>query len=78
MSVLEDLADTLARDTIAAASELGDDDIIAQVAKQLAASSSTMEEAFMTSIRIRLSERRARRFLEAQLAAVRENDKAEA
>lgn len=67
MGVLEDLADKLAADAIAAAEELGSDDILNEVAKQLGATSTTMEETYLTSIRIRLSERRARRFLEAQL-----------
>ncbi|NDR55810.1 hypothetical protein [Aliiruegeria sabulilitoris] len=68
MGVLEDLADTLAKDAIEASEKLGDEDIITQVAKQLGATSTTMEETYLTSIRIRLSERRARRFLEARLA----------
>lgn len=68
MAILDELADALARDTIKHAAELGDeDDVIRAVAKQLGASSTTMEEAFMTSIRVRLAERRARRFLEAQV-----------
>jgi hypothetical protein len=46
------------------ANELGNDDIIYETAKVLVATSSTMEEAYMTSIRVRLAERRARRFLE--------------
>ena len=57
MRVVEELADNLAN-------ELGNDDIIYETAKVLVATSSTMEEAYMTSIRVRLAERRARRFLE--------------
>lgn len=67
MGVLDDLADALARDAIAAAEKLGDEGIIRQVGDQLAASSSTMQEAYLTSIRIRLAEQRARKFLETQL-----------
>lgn len=67
MGVLEDLADALAKDAIDAAEKFGSDDIITEVAKQLGATSTTMEENYRTSIRIRLSERRARRFLEARL-----------
>jgi len=69
MGVLEDLADALARDTIEAMADLGDDTLIEEVAKQLAATSSTMEEAFMTSIRVRLSEQRARAYLERRKTA---------
>ena len=57
MRVVEELADNLAN-------ELGNDDIIYEAAKVLVATSSTMEEAYMTSIRVCLAERRARRFLE--------------
>lgn len=67
MSVTEDLADALARDAIAAADKLGDDKIIRQIGDQLGASSSTMQEAYLTAIRIRTAEKRARLFLEAQL-----------
>lgn len=67
MSVLEDLADALAKDVITAANELGDDKLIEEIGKQLAASSSTMQEAYMTSIRMRTSEKRARAFLKARL-----------
>ena len=64
MRVVEGLADNLANDAIELANELGNDDIIYETAKVLVATSSTMEEAYMTSIRVRLAERRARRFLE--------------
>lgn len=67
MGVLEDLADALARDTLDAAEKLGDEDLVTEVAKQLGATSTTMEETYLTSIRIRSSERRARRFLESKL-----------
>jgi hypothetical protein len=61
--VLTELADALAADTIKAMDTLGDDRLHEEVAKVLGASSQTSEEAFMTSIRIRLAERRARAFL---------------
>ena len=64
MRVVEELADNLAKDAIELANKLGNDDIIYEMAKVLVATSSTMEEAYMTSIRVRLAERRARRFLE--------------
>ncbi|WP_371038983.1 MULTISPECIES: hypothetical protein [unclassified Rhodosalinus] len=68
MGVAEDLADALARDVIAAAEELGDDTVIDEVAKALGQSSTTTEEAFMTSVRVRIAERRARRVLEKAVA----------
>ena len=64
MRVVEELADNLAKDAIEPANKLGNDDIIYETAKVLVATSSTMEEADMTSIRVRLAEQRARRFLE--------------
>lgn len=63
MRVVEELADNLAKDAIELANKLGNDDVIYDTAKVLVATSSTMEEASMTSIRVRLAERRARRFL---------------
>ena len=68
MGVTEDLADGLARDTIAAMDKLKDENLITQVAKQLAATSTTAEEAYMTSIRVRLAERRARLYLKKRVA----------
>ncbi|MDA7425987.1 hypothetical protein [Thalassococcus lentus] len=67
--VLEDLADKLAADTIKAMDALGDDRLYEQVAKVLGASSQTSEEAYLTSIRIRLAERRARVFLNDHVKA---------
>ena len=64
MRVVEELADNLAKDAIELAKKLGNDDVISETAKVLVATSSTMEEAYMTSIRVRLAKRRARRFLE--------------
>lgn len=68
MGVIEDLADALARDVIAAAEELGDEQLIAEIASVLGASSPTTQEAFMTSVRVRLAERRARRVLAERLS----------
>ncbi len=67
MGIAEDLADALARDTIEAAEALNDDLLIEQVAKQIGASSQTTQEAFMTAVRVRLAEKRARKFLEGRL-----------
>lgn len=70
MGVLEDLADELARDALKAAEDLEDETLVMDVAKQLGATSTTMEETYLTSIRIRQSEIRARRFLEARLKSI--------
>jgi hypothetical protein len=71
MSVVQDLADQLAEDVLAAEAELNDDRFYEKIAKVLMAASPTFQEAFMTSIRVRLAERRGREFLEKALAAKR-------
>ena len=76
MSFVNELADKLAEDTFKAMKELGDDRFYMEVAKELAASSTTLEEAFLTEMRVRLSEATARRFLNAKLAEARGGPKA--
>ncbi|SNR96864.1 hypothetical protein [Antarctobacter heliothermus] len=63
MSVVDELADKLARDTIKAMDVLGDENLPDQVAAVLGASSPSSEEIFRAAVRIRLAERRARNFL---------------
>jgi len=65
MGVADDLADALAKDAIASA--IGNDDVIYETAKILEATSATMQESYMTSVRVRLAERRAREFLAEKL-----------
>jgi hypothetical protein len=71
MSVIQELADRLAEDVLAAETELDDDRFYEKIAKVLMAASPTFQEAFMTSVRVRLAERRGRQFLEQALAAKR-------
>ncbi|WP_374645419.1 hypothetical protein [Tabrizicola sp.] len=71
MTKLQDLADQLAEDVLAAEAELDDDRFYEKVAKVLMAASPTFQEAYITSIRVRLAERRGREFLEKALAAKR-------
>ena len=71
MSALQLLADKLADDVLAAEVELGDDRFYEKVAQVLMAASPTFQEAYITSIRVRLAERRGRVFLERALAAKR-------
>lgn len=68
MSITEDIADRLAQEAIAAAEQLGDDTLIAEVAKVIGAGSTTTQEAFMTAIRVRIAEKRARKFIQDQVA----------
>ena len=71
MATLQEMADQLADDVLAAEEELGDDRFYEKVAKVLMAASPTFQEAYMTSIRVRLAERRGRDFLNQALAAKR-------
>lgn len=71
MSALQLMADKLADDVLAAEAELGDDRFYEKVAQVLMAASPTFQEAYITSIRVRLAERRGRAFLERALAEKR-------
>ena len=62
MSLAEDLADKLAEDTFKIMQASGDDRFFMEVAA-IIGSSTTLEEAFLTSIRVRMAEQRARAFL---------------
>ena len=68
MGVTEDLADALACDVLEAGEKLGDDTLIDAGAKALGTSSSVTQDAFMTSIRVRTAEARARKLLRERLA----------
>jgi hypothetical protein len=76
MSFIQDLADALARDVIESQDELQNDRFYEQVGRVLMEASPTLNEAFMTSIRIRLAEQRGRQFLERALNAKRGGEKA--
>jgi hypothetical protein len=76
MGVIEDLGDELAVETLKAMEELGNDRFYNDVAKVVGASSPTLQEAFLTSMRIRLAALRGTKFIEATLKARREGGKA--
>jgi|TARA_B110000977_G_scaffold191084_1_gene262732 hypothetical protein len=63
MALTEDMADEIAQLALADEKRSGDETIIAQVAEILGASSQTLQEAFLTSDRVRRAERRARELL---------------
>ncbi|MFP7571531.1 hypothetical protein [Marivita sp. S2033] len=67
MSKVEDLAEKLADDTLKAMKHLDDDRFFMEVAAELGAASTTLEEAFLTAIRVRLAERRASAFIRARV-----------
>jgi len=71
MDTVERLAAKLADDTMKAMHETGDDRLFVQVGEVLAAASQTLEEAFLTEMRVRLAEISAREFLTRKVAQAR-------
>ncbi len=63
MGIVEDLADELAKDALKAADEHGDDMVVDRVSEILGADSITTQEAFLTAVRVRKADRRARVYL---------------
>lgn len=70
------LASKLAEDTMKVMDETGDDRFFVEVGELLGASSQTLEEAFLTEIRVRLAERKARQFVIKRLSDHRAKTKA--
>ncbi len=68
MGVTEDLADALAQDALRLAEETGDDTLINDISNVLGASSTTAQEAFLTSVRVRRANNRARELLAERAA----------
>ncbi|MEY8839357.1 hypothetical protein AB9K41_10050 [Cribrihabitans sp. XS_ASV171] len=60
---IETLAAKLAEDTMKVMDQTGEDRLYVEVGNVLAAASQSLEEAYLTEIRVRLAERTARRFL---------------
>lgn len=60
MDLLEQVADKLAQDVLEAVRITGNDALVDEIKKTIGASSTTLEEAFMTAVRIRRAEGRAR------------------
>jgi hypothetical protein len=71
MSIVEDLGDGLAKATLEAMDHIEDERFYDQVSRVIGASSPTLQEAFMTAIRVRLAERRGREFIAKALAAAK-------
>jgi len=68
---LDDTADELAKLAIADEARSGDEAIIAQIAEVLGASSQTLQEAFLTQVRVRKAEARARTMLAERAKAAK-------
>lgn len=75
MEYLEQVADKLAMEALEAELESGDEDLINHLMKTIGASSTTLEEAFLTAVRIRRAEGRARELLTAKMTSFRAKNK---
>lgn len=63
MGVIEDAADKLAVESLTIINATGDDAFIQKVADAIGSSSQTMEEAYLTAVRVRRAEQRAHELL---------------
>ncbi|KUJ86136.1 hypothetical protein AVO45_04000 [Ruegeria marisrubri] len=75
-NTLDTLAAKLAEDTLKVMDETGQDRLFVEVGDVLAAASQSLEEAFLTEVRVRLAERKARQFLVGKLTEHRKKAKA--
>lgn len=65
---IETLAQKLAVDTLKVQDASGEERFYVEVGQVLGAASQSLEEAFLTEIRVRLAERKARDFLNKKVA----------
>ncbi|MGR3623040.1 hypothetical protein [Pseudophaeobacter sp.] len=70
MGTIEKLAEKLAFDTLKVQDAIGEDRFYMEVAQVLGAASQSLEEAFLTEVRVRLAEQKARDFIGAKLAKI--------
>lgn len=63
MGTLERLAAKLAEDTVKVQKELDNERLFVEVGNILAAASQSLEEAYLTEMRVRMAEEKARKFL---------------
>jgi hypothetical protein len=63
MGIVEDVADELALESLKIINATGDDAFVKRVADTIGGSSQTMEEAYLTAVRVRRAEQRARAVL---------------
>lgn len=70
MSTIETLAQKLAVDTLKVQDATGEERLYVEVGQVLGAASQSLEEAFLTEMRVRLAERKARDFLNAKIQQV--------
>ena len=63
MQLVETLADALAIEALAAVEKTGDEKLTDRISDVIGASSPTLQEAFLTAVRIRRADGRARELL---------------
>jgi hypothetical protein len=76
MGVTEDLADQLAQDALKAEEITGDDRIVDDLANMMGATSQTAEEAFLTAVRVRRANTKARKMLADRVKSFKDAQKA--
>ncbi len=69
MGITEDLADQLALDALKAEEITGDEHIVDDLANMMGATSQTAEEAFLTAVRVRRANTKARKMLSDRVKA---------
>ena len=77
-SKAEQIASDLADKTVAIMDKTGDDRLHFEVAKVLGSSSQTLEEAFLTEVRVRMAGKAANEFLKDKVKELTATLKAEA
>lgn len=70
MGTIETLAQKLAVDTLKIQDAIGEDRLYVEVGQVLGAASQSLEEAFLTEVRVLLAERKARDFLNQKIATL--------
>ena len=68
-AIIDKLAHDLAVDAIEAATALGYEELVVDIGNNLASSSTTVEEAFRTAARVRMSITHARKLLDSRINA---------
>ena len=70
MSTSEKIASELADTTVAIMEKTGEDRLHYEVAKVLGASSQTLEEAYLTEVRVRMAGKAAKAFLKDKIGEI--------
>ncbi len=74
MTYLESIADNLAQKVLADPANIDDSTVIDMMAATISASSATLQETFLTAVRIRRAEMRAKAVLEKHVTKAHAKD----